>query len=502
MYGAIPLAAVQREDASLRRVVRGPEPYLVAAFARPFSAAAARVLDALDALDADETTGGISSSAPIYLKGGHAPARVLRQRLAAELSRRGRPVDSDVEWSTLLRVAASAPALAVVLDDAHLFAEADRRFVRDLAQAWRSALSEGGVPRWVLVSDDRRFLAELFGTHSPFHDPLAALTDRGAETVEPAELGALTYEALAQACPEWSAADVIRGYAIFGGLPDVLGTLQGKRSLASNVSRILLDPSGPLLDAITETISARFQKTARYGALLSALASGAETWQDVAGSEPEFGSGSALGAYMKRLRERGFVDVHDSLDAPAGARRKRYSLSDPFHAFWFRFVAPLADRIRAGQMQPMDAWNEHIAPDLEPYVSSQLPRMARQYLEGRAADRLGSGARLVGGLWGAGYDFDAAATLNDGSVVYAHCTWQRSPVTAEALVRARAEVRETRYGFGRERRAIMLFMKHPPTPDLEHMILRDPNVEWIDAERLVAGARELPHLARLSDSAR
>jgi hypothetical protein len=50
-------------------------------------------------------------------------------------------------------------------------------------------------------------------------------------------------------------------------------------------------------------------------------------------------------------------------------------------------------------------------------------------------------------------------------------------------------VRETRFGFGRERRTIILFMKTPPTPELDHMVLRDPNVEWIDAERLVAGAR-------------
>ncbi len=486
MYGAIPKAAVQLQDEGLKQVLRGADPYVVAAFARPFSAAAARVLDALTV---GETGAGRIAAAPIYLKGGLTPARALRQRLAAELSRRGRPHDSDVDWSTLLRAAAKSPSLTIVLDDAHLFAEAERRFVRELAQAWRAASSEGGVPRWVLVSDDRRFLADLSGTDSPFHDPLAALTDRGAETVKPAELGALTYEALAQACPEWSAEDVIRGYAIFGGLPEILGLLQSKRSLATNVSRVILDPSGPLLSSVADAISTRFQKTARYGAVLSALAAGAETWQDVSRSEPEFGSGSALGAYMKRLQERGLVDVHDSLDAPAGARRKRYSLSDPFHAFWFRFVAPLADRLRSRQMQPVDAWNEHIDPGLDPYVSSSLPRIARQYLERRAAERLGAGARVVGGLWGAGYDFDAAATLNDGSVVYAHCTWQASPVGEEALGRARAEVRETRYGFGRERRTILLVMKQPPKPELEHIVLRDPNVEWIDAERLIAGAR-------------
>ena len=35
----------------------------------------------------------------------------------------------------------------------------------------------------------------------------------------------------------------------------------------------------------------------------AALASGAETWQSVARSGPDFASGSALGAYVKRLEE-------------------------------------------------------------------------------------------------------------------------------------------------------------------------------------------------------
>ena len=98
----------------------------------------------------------------------------------------------------------------------------------------------------------------------------------------------------------------------------------------------------------------------------------------------------------------------------------------------------------------------------------------------------------MGGLWGEEYNFDAAATLADGSIVYGHCTWVDRGLGVGALERTREELRRTRYGFGRERRTVLLVMKEPPTPELELAALRDPNVEWADAQRLVAAARLAP----------
>ena len=70
----------------------------------------------------------------------------------------------------------------------------------------------------------------------------------------------------------------------------------------------------------------------------------------------------------------------------------------PYYTFWFRFVAPLADRLRAGQIEPMHAWKEHIEPNLESYVNTRFPLVAQQHLKRRAAARLGAEARVVGGL--------------------------------------------------------------------------------------------------------
>ncbi len=479
----VPLLSPTYDDDALTRALGSSDPYVLGVFGRVGSRSATRVIHALS------ETGDTAGDKAVLCAGGMTPVRTVRGQLAAALSRRGTPSDADSSWSDLVRAAAGSQRLVLVIDQAHLIEEADRRFVQELAQGSKAAAADGGIPRIVLISDDRRFFDRLTGTQSPFHDPLAALTEGRGGQITVVEPHLLPYGQLALSCPRWTPVDLIRGAAIFGGQPEVLRWVEPDRSLGWNVTRLLLDPRSPLFDHVPNAIFARFQKTGRYGAVLSALAGGARTWQEVVRRTPEFGSGSPMGAYMKRLEERGFVRVHDSLDATAGSRRKRYALDDSFDAFWFRFVLPLADRLRGGFIDPADAWERLVFPKVDLFVAQVLPNISRTYVGRYAAGRLGAQTRIVGGLWGEEHDFDAAATLWDGSVVYSHCTWVDRNLGIGALQRARQQLRETRFGFGRERRTVLLIMQQPPSRDLEQAALRDPNVEWLDAERLVAATR-------------
>lgn len=479
-------ATFTQEDEILGQKLRGEGPSAFGIFGRPGGMVAERVLHSLSG------PGNTAAPRTIYLSGGLTPTRRLRERLGQELAEHGKGVDADSSWSELIRVAARPPSNPLVLDRAHLIAEADARFVTELERGWRRATTAGDAPRLAIISDDRRFLNQLRGKKSPFYDALGALTDGTPETVTTIEVRPLPYGAIARHCPGWSAYDVIRGFAVFGGMPQVLNAIEPQKSLRWNVVHLLLDPSGPLFDLPVRVIAARFQKAGRYASVLSALADGACTWQEVALATPDFGSGSQMGAYMKRLEERGLIEVATSLDAPPGSRRKRYRTSDPFDSFWFRFVGPLVDRLRSGRTNPADAWSEYVEPHLDGFVGRILPWVARQYLGRYASARLGASTRIVGGLWGEEYNFDAAATLADGSIVYGHCTWVDRGLGVGALERTREELRRTRYGFGRERRTVLLVMKEPPAPELELAALRDPNVEWADAQRLVAAARLAP----------
>jgi len=478
---------VALQDQKLAGKLLSSGPYVTAVIGRSGAMAARRVLDALAV-----TNTAAGPADPIFLGGALAPVGRLRERVARALQERGKEVDPRASWSDLVRAAARSPSQVLVFDDAHLIGEADHRFTTELSKGWHSAVGGGDTPRVVIITDDRRFVSQLQGKDSPFYDPLAALTEGASDTVTIEEVGGLAYDAMARACPRWPAADVVRGFAIFGGLPEVLGRIDPERSLGWNVSHQVLDVAGPLFDYPARAVAARFQKTGRYGAVLSALARGAQTWKEVGDDVPELESGSALGAYAKRLGDRGLLEVRESLDAGPRSRRRRYKLADPYDAFWFRFVAPLADRLMARQMTGVDAWERQIRPQLAPFVARMFPELARAYLARYAHRRVDSDARVVGGLWGEDYDFEAAATLRNGSVVYGHCAWVDHNLGLDALERAKRELRETRYGFGRERRTILLFMKEPPAPELERAALRDPHVEWVDATRMVHDARAHP----------
>lgn len=423
------------------------------------------------------------------VRGGPAGPDELRRRLLAQLDPKAHAEAGGAGWADIVAAASRPNAPVLVFDAADRIAECDSSFTTKVARAWRDARARGRPARIIFLSDDRRFLASLSGEESPFYDPVAELTDDVADPVTPAQIEPLSFAALARLCPTWSPLDVIRGYAVFGGVPSVLRELRPDRSLSWNVIHRLLTPTAPLFERVPRALAGQFQKVARYGEMLTSLAEGARTWQDVVRSTPGMGQGSQLGAYMKRLEERGWVAAERSLDASDTGRRRRYRIVDPADGFWLDAVAPIADRLRVGHLTPDDAWGQHVEPRVGEHAARAFRVVARQFVGRCAADILGSPARVVGGLWGDGYDFDVSATLRDGSVVYGHALWNDRSIGEGALIRAREQLRETRYGFGRERRSVLLCLKNAPRQDLVRAALRDANAHWVDAERIVELAR-------------
>lgn len=416
-------------------------------------------------------------------------ASEVRRRLWAQLPPGPQGAEQVPGWTALVEAAAHPGAPVVVFDAAERIAECDSSFVNNVARGWLEARGRGRASTLVFLSDDRRFLSSLSGPRSAFYDPVAELTEDTADPVRSGGIDPLSFAALARHCPAWAPLDVVRGYAVFGGLPSVLRELRPDRSLSWNVIHRLLTPTALLFDRVPTALAAQFQKVARYGEMLASLARGARTWHDVVRSTPELGPGSQMGAYMKRLEERGWVAVDRSLDAPAEGRRRRYRVVDPADGFWLDAVAPIADVLRSGRLSAESAWDEHVRPRVEEHAERCFRMVARQFLTRSASDVFGASARIVGGLWGDGYDFDVSATLRDGSVVYGHSLWEDRPVGEGALIRAREQMRETRYGFGRERRSVLLCLKTSPGQDLVRAALRDPNAHWVDVGRLVATVR-------------
>ncbi len=102
-----------------------------------------------------------------------------------------------------------------------------------------------------------------------------------------------------------------------------------------------------------------------------------------------------------------------------------------------------------------------------------------------AIETLGANAREDGSLWGAGYDLPVAGILTSGAAYYGTCHWETSGRTDTPLDAIDRQVRETRYGFGRERRLRLLFTGHHAPRRLQREVARRHDAELIDADALV-----------------
>jgi hypothetical protein len=272
----------------------------------------------------------------------------------------------------------------------------------------------------------------------------------------------------------------VRAYAVFGGIPAHLRRLDRNASLATNLRRLVLEPEAPLAERPLAVLEATAQAPARYAAILSALSPGEADWSTIHAGVPGLTASGQVAPYLKRLQDMGLVDARRSLDAAPRSRSRRYHITDPFFAFWYRFVLPHRQRLAQGE----DVWTARIRPMLDPHVDSVFPEVCRQHMTLDVMETLGANARECGGLWGHGYDIPISGILSSGAAFYG------VPVSPHAdgagtLERLDRSIRETRYGFGRERRTRVLFSPGAMPTTLQREAARRHDVHLVDAVALV-----------------
>ena len=92
--------------------------------------------------------------------------------------------------------------------------------------------------------------------------------------------------------------------------------------------------------------------------------------------------------------------------------------------------------------------------------------------------------REVGAIWNEGCDFPVAGTLETGAAFYGRTWWADQPIPG-VLDQMRLAMRETRYGFGRENRSRLLFVRLDPDHNWERRVARAPDARFIGVDDVV-----------------
>jgi hypothetical protein len=99
-------------------------------------------------------------------------------------------------------------------------------------------------------------------------------------------------------------------------------------------------------------------------------------------------------------------------------------------------------------------------------------------------EEMGANARECGSLWGPGYDIPVAGVLGTGTPFYGRVVREGPGGGVPDLAALDAEVRETRYGFGRERRLRVLFLAGRVSSDLVREVARREDAVLVGLDAL------------------
>jgi len=251
----------------------------------------------------------------------------------------------------------------------------------------------------------------------------------------PFELNPLTVADLPAFFPAYTPDEVVETYAVLGGMPYYLVSVDPAVDLLTNIRRAILEPTGPLFNEIPLQLhlEMRGMDVPLYMRVLRAIAQGAHTRAEILQSAAL--EGKNISHYLLTLQEMGLVAVQDPLGRSEGRRRwARYHLEDPFLRFWHRFVSPRQAELEIGHGQE-SLWHE-IRHQMPHVVAPVWERIARWHLL-RCSRQCGlPPVAKVGSWWSREAQIDVVGVdRHSQSVVFGEARWRQESFTRRDLER-------------------------------------------------------------------
>jgi len=183
-------------------------------------------------------------------------------------------------------------------------------------------------------------------------------------------LGELEPWHLPEFYPWLSREDLVRMYALFGGIPYYHAVVEEGWGPREALWELLLSPTARLRDEALFTLREEFREPSTYYSILRAIASGASTpsrISDATGIHRQH-----VSKYLSVMENLGIV----SRETPLFSKKGRYVISDKFLAAWFEVAEPLLS-----VTGPREIMVEEALRRLEARTSRVFEEVACRYVE-------------------------------------------------------------------------------------------------------------------------
>jgi AAA+ ATPase superfamily predicted ATPase len=237
--------------------------------------------------------------------------------------------------------------------------------------------------------------------------------------------------------PNYSSADKIRAYAVFGGLPFHLVMIDDDKPLKKNIIDLIVRNNAPLESEISLFLQAELRSVGIYSSVLLAIANGATKLSEI-DTKAHVHDSSKTSGYVRILADLGIVRREICFGEKADTRKTLYRMADNFFAFHYRFIA--ANLTQMTVMSPDRFYATCVAPVLDHYVSDRFETVCMEYLVRKnRADTFPYPFTDIGRYWyhdrvtKTSIEIDLCIAREQGDIIAFECKWTRAPVDLKVM---------------------------------------------------------------------
>lgn len=224
--------------------------------------------------------------------------------------------------------------------------------------------------------------------------------------------------------PDYDFHNLMKAYAITGGVPQYLNLFDTKKSISKNIIDLFLSSGAPLKEEPLFILSQELREPKIYQSILEALAFGYNRPGDIA-SKIGFSDSRKIQPYLHNLITLNIVqkEIPVTIKNPIRTRKGIYVISDPLFRFWYRFVFPYLQYLEFGQIEPVI---EQLEKNFEQFVSFQFEKEARIFLSSTL------GFDRIGRFWENDLEIDIIGKKRDQWFI-GECKWRNRNITQSDL---------------------------------------------------------------------
>lgn len=236
--------------------------------------------------------------------------------------------------------------------------------------------------------------------------------------------------------------DKVAFYALFGGSPFVLSTLDYGLTPGENIVELLLPPTG-ILRTHVESVMLKEVRKAYDVRILEALGNGRKRYSEIQGAIGTGGNG-LLDKQLKNLLSMETIRKTSPVNRRDDNKKQFYEISDNLMRLYFAYV--FGNDAALASVGPRAFYENEIADTLVQFASRRFEDVAIQYFQRQAHAGALPGVRDIGSFW---YD-DPASRKNGefdcvldrkGALDFFECKYFDRPMTRKECELEKDQVR-------------------------------------------------------------